>query len=157
VPLGLDFLHIIHVFAHEVASLVMSKRKMTTIGCILNIASRGFEIFSLRIERECLIGPLRTLLMVLVLLKLFRKIEKTSTLIAHRRSLIEFISHNDVHFLGLNYVFFYYVISSMVVIYRAVSFHFILGIIEAYLSAGLSLDFLVAAVFVYLADLRWLS
>jgi hypothetical protein len=77
--------------------------------------------------------------------------------VIHLRWLLHSISYDDVHFLGLDYIFFHDVISSMIVVYRAGSFSPIFVIIEADLSAGFPINFLNTTALIYLADLGRLT
>ena len=73
--LGLNFLHVIHVFTHEGTLLMMSEWESTTAWSILMTASRGFIIFCLRNEWVRLIWPFGSFFMVLVILKFLWKVE----------------------------------------------------------------------------------
>lgn len=164
--LGLYFLHAhVHVLTHKGSSLVLAEREMAVICAALVTVPWRLIALAFISKRKRLTGPLRTLLMPLIFLKLLRKIEITSItiiiivvcwLIVGQLMLVVSISHNDVHFLRLHNVLLHDIIRRMIVINRTRWLSLFLSIIKTYLPRSLPLYFLVFHTPINLTNFRWL-
>lgn len=129
------------------------------VACTILIAVSGglIVVFGFWDEGIGLVGPFGALSAPFVLLELLREVEISPIVVILLDCFTGVsgrVSDDDVHFLGLDYVFLYDVIGRMVVINKAGRLCFVLPVVETDLACACSLHFFVPETHAHFADLR---